>query len=253
VIDVQRGDEAVVMAGDGGRRSASLAASLALHGAFVAALLARGVVHLELQPAPILVTLVEAAARTAGPGERAPELRVAALAASAPVVEAPPEKTVEPELVPVPVAKPKPVAKKAADKPKPAAAPPAGTNSAAVASAVGAIGEGGAGSDARSTAPAWAPTARVRYEELLFAWMDRHKDYPMMAQRRGLQGNGSVRVRIDRDGRVLDRSIASSTGEAMLDDAALDMVRRSNPFPRVPDEYAGASFEFVAPVQYRLR
>jgi TonB family protein len=83
--------------------------------------------------------------------------------------------------------------------------------------------------------------------------MDRHKQYPMLAQRRGLEGTGSVRVRIDRQGHVLERSVLKSTGEAMLDEAALDMVRRANPFPAVPPEYAGDTFEFDAPIQYRLR
>jgi len=116
-----------------------------------------------------------------------------------------------------------------------------------------ATGGEGAGADARSAAPRWAAAARIRYEELLFAWMNRHKEYPLLARRRGIQGRGSLRVRIDRDGRVLERAVASSTGESVLDQAALDMVRRASPFPRLPQDYWGASFEFVAPIEYRLR
>jgi protein TonB len=88
---------------------------------------------------------------------------------------------------------------------------------------------------------------------LLFAWIDRHKQYPMLAQRRGLEGSGSIRIRIGRDGKLIDRSLVHSTGEPLLDEAALDMVRRSSPFPAVPNEYSGTSFEFIAPVEYRLR
>jgi protein TonB len=158
-------------------------------------------------------------------------------------------------LEPEKVATPKP--KPASRKPAPAApAPPEATGTLASTGANGtAASEAGVagGTDVRSTAPAWAPTARVRYEQLLFAWMDRHKQYPMLAQRRGLEGTGSVRVRIGRDGRVLDRAVMVSTGEQMLDQAALDMVRRANPFPAVPSEYSGETFEFVAPIQYRLR
>lgn len=147
---------------------------------------------------------------------------------------------------------------------KPAAAPPSGNARPEAKTAQGAgtqvaslatPGQAGSasGADQESAAPSWAPQARVRYEELLFAWMNRHKQYPMLARRRGLEGSGSVRVRIDRDGRVVDRSIQRSTGELMLDRAALDMVRRASPFPAVPDDYAGEGFEFVAPIQYRLR
>ena len=247
---------------DGSRQSASLAASLALHAAAVALLLGRTAVHLKLEPSPLVLTFAESSTRTAGPGERAAELREAAPAA-APAPPAPVDVTnpVEPEPAEVvPVAKPKPATKKSERPPAalrpapvipaPAVVPGAG---AAIASQGISAGEGGHGDAAHATAPAWAPTARVRYEELLFAWMSRHKDYPMLAQRRGIEGRGSLRVRIDRDGRVIDRSLVSSTGQPLLDDAALDMVRRSSPFPPVPDGYAGSSFEFVAPVEYRLR
>lgn len=254
------------LSGEASRRSAALATSLALHAAIAALVVSRGVVHLTLSPSPVLLTLVDASDRTAGPGSLSPELRSAAPADAPPAPSPPPaaveverEKAAEPEPEPepVPVAKPKPVAKKAVTPPKPAPAARPEVTTPAVASGSGTASssgaESGTGTDARSSAPAWAPTARMRYEELLFAWMNRHKQYPMLAQRRGLQGSGSVRVRIDRDGRVLERSLTRSTGETMLDQAALDMVRRASPFPPVPEEYAGASFEFVAPIEYRLR
>lgn len=255
------------MTTDSSRQSASLAASLALHAAMAALLIGRSVVELKLEPSPLVLSLVEASTQTAGPGALAPELREAApspapaaAAVAPPVPEAaPPEEVVEPVVVPKPRPVPVPAKKPPAARP---ATPPPAQVATAVASAPSAggngqassvAGEGGHGDAARATAPAWAPTARVRYEELLYAWMNRHKDYPLLAQRRGLQGRGSVRVRIDRDGRVIDRSVVTSTGQGVLDEAALEMVRRASPFPAVPEGYAGSSFEFVAPVEYRLR
>jgi protein TonB len=278
------------------RWSASFAVALAAHAGVFALLAGTAVVRLDLVPTTIDLAFLDASDRSAGPGERAPELRVAAtLSADAPPAQpaeaappapraeaAPPAPPAEaappppapeiaradpaPEPVPAPP-KPaeseriaRPVAKSAAREASPArpAAPappqpalPAPVEGAGTQAATGSSRTGG--SDTRSTAPAWAATARVRYEQVLFAWMNRHKQYPMLAQRRGIEGEGSVRVRIDRDGRVLERSVARSTGEQMLDQAALDMVRRANPFPAVPSEYAGETFEFVAPIQYRLR
>lgn len=264
------------------RRSASLAGSLAIHLIVFVLVTARGPVQLTMAPAPILLTLVDAGRVTEGPGELAPELR-SALGEAAPAATLPPSEPApareeaappppepappEPEK-PAPVEpRPKPPVKKplpptppapkarptppAAVVPGPEAKSPEGSSVASVPSA--STGPAGSGSDTRSTAPSWAPAARVRYEELLFAWIDRHKQYPMLAQRRGIQGSGSVRVRIDRNGRVLDRVLVRSTGQAILDEAALDMVRRASPFPAVPEEYSGSSFEFVAPVEYRLR
>lgn len=257
------------MTTDASRQSASLAASLALHAAMAALLIGRSVVQLKLEPSPLVLSLVEASTQTAGPGALAPELREAApspapAAAAVPPAApeaAPPEEVVEPVVVPVPKPRPLPVPVKKAPASRPAASPaaqvatatPAASSVAGSGEASSVAGEGGHGDAARATAPAWAPTARVRYEELLYAWMNRHKDYPLLAQRRGLQGRGSVRVRIDRDGRVIDRSVVASTGQGVLDEAALEMVRRASPFPAVPEGYAGSSFEFVAPVEYRLR
>jgi len=248
------------MTGGASRKTAAMTASLALHAALIALVAGRALVRLQVEPTPLLLTFVEASDRTAGPGELSAELREAAPAepvASPPapeplipeteLAEAPIEKEAEP--VPVAVARPKPAAKKQ----PPAAARPVAPPVAAAPAAPGSGTASGTGTDSRSSAPEWAPTARVRYEQVLFAWMNRHKQYPTLAQRRGLEGSGSIRVRIDREGRVLERTVDRSTGEAMLDQAALDMVRRANPFPAVPPEYAGDGFEFVAPIQYRLR
>jgi protein TonB len=246
------------MTADASRHSASVAASLAVHVALALLLLGRGVVELTLQPTPIVLTFVQASTQTAGPGERAPQLRVAAPAPQPAVPEPEPVRAEpEPEIAkapaePVPVAKPKSAPKKPERARAVASAAPPVIQSAPV-TAPGGTGEGGNGDAARASAPAWAPTARVRYEELLFAWMNRHKEYPMLAQRRGLEGRGSLRVRIGRDGRVLERVLVGSTGQPLLDQAALDMVRRASPFPAVPEGYAGPSFEFVAPIEYRLR
>jgi len=254
---------------EGGRRLLlSWLAALALHASLLALLASSSPVVLMPDAAPILVSLAEVAVQTAGPGEFAPELRspppAAAIAPPAPPVEAEiaePEPVVVPEPVPKPVVIPAPKPKPIATAPKPVATPKPPSPAAAVVSlpmtgagsGVGTGAVGGVGTDVRATAPAFAATARVRYEQVLFSWLVRHKQYPMLAQRRGLEGRGSVRVRIDRGGRVLDRAVEASTGEKMLDDAALDMVRRASPFPAVPAEYSGGSFEFVAPIEFRLR
>jgi protein TonB len=104
-----------------------------------------------------------------------------------------------------------------------------------------------------ASAPAYAAKIRIRYEQQLFLWLGRFKVYPLLAQRRRLEGKSTVRVRIDRRGRVLARSLEEPTGERILDDAALDMVRRADPFPPIPPGYPDDTFEFLAPIQFRLK
>jgi protein TonB len=96
-----------------------------------------------------------------------------------------------------------------------------------------------------------AERLRASYEQVLAAWLARHKYYPAVARRRGLEGAGVVRVRIDRRGHVQSGTIERDIGSDVLDHAALDMVRRSDPFPPMPDRLAGDHFEFVVPIEYR--
>jgi len=254
------------MLDDPSRRFVAIAASLALHVSLIALLAGRALVQLSVEPTQVLLTFVEVAERTTAPGDVAPESRVAtpAVEPAAPItapeaVPSPPEEVSEPVPAPLPlqkIAEPVPVSVARAKPPakKSATAPPRPETAASDVAARGSEPPAGAsiGTDSRSITPAWAPAARLRHENMLFAWMNRYKKYPLLAQRRGLEGAGSVRVRIGRDGRVLERSVLKSTGETMLDQAALDMVRRASPFPPVPPEYSGDSFEFVAPIQYRL-
>lgn len=46
---------------------------------------------------------------------------------------------------------------------------------------------------------------------------------------------GTVAFRIDRSGRLLDATVAHSTGLPVLDLAALSIVRRASPIPAIPD------------------
>ncbi|HEY2772890.1 MAG TPA: energy transducer TonB [Candidatus Binatia bacterium] len=253
------------------RQSVSVALSIVLH-AMVLALLLRHqvVVELAMPRAPLLLSLVPAGTRTAGPG--IPSDRLQSAAASAPAAAqppAPPKDSPAPAVIepaakvetgnetpaPAPplVAAPKKnkTAKPPAPQPAPAIASVAPASAAATAD--GRATGGDSGSGAVASAPSWGESAGVRYLELLSAWLHRHKEeYPVLAKRRGLQGHASVRIRIDRSGRVLEASIVRSTGQDLLDQAALDLVRRASPFPAIPPEYPDASFEFDAPVDYGL-
>lgn len=104
-----------------------------------------------------------------------------------------------------------------------------------------------------ANAPQVSAKAKARYEDVLYSWLVRHKEYPLLASRRGLEGRPVVTVRIDRKGHVVSSRVSSPSRYSMLDEAAVAMVRRADPFPPVPEEVSGDSYEFIAPVDYRLR
>lgn len=91
---------------------------------------------------------------------------------------------------------------------------------------------------------------RTRYEQQISGWIQRHKLYP--AEAGGREGRAVVRVRIDRAGNVRYYAIEQSAGMTALDNAALDMIRRANPVPAVPENYpAGTLVEFLIPITFK--
>lgn len=75
---------------------------------------------------------------------------------------------------------------------------------------------------------------------------------PTAARSRRQQGTAWVRASIDREGRLLALRLEQSSGQPMLDDAALQTFRRAQPLPPIPDELK-APQELVVPVEYYLR
>jgi protein TonB len=101
-------------------------------------------------------------------------------------------------------------------------------------------------------AGAAAAAVRVRYEQALAAWLDQHKYYPASLRRRGLEGEGVLRVRLARDGHVLTLETFSALPDPLLERVARDWVRRADPFPAVPQEVAGMDYSVRFPVRFRL-
>ncbi len=100
-------------------------------------------------------------------------------------------------------------------------APPAAPARAAAAPS------GGAGRPVAGTMAAYTRT--------LGLWLTQHEHYPDRARRNGEQGTVIVRVVIERDGQVSDLAVVQSSGNAALDDAALETWRRDRPPPLPPD------------------
>lgn len=93
-----------------------------------------------------------------------------------------------------------------------------------------------------------------RYEQLISLWIEKFKLYPDDARAQGMQGETVVRIRIDRQGNIRYYILENSTGYQLLDRAAIDMVKRANPVPAVPNDYPkGDLIEFLIPVNFHLQ
>lgn len=95
---------------------------------------------------------------------------------------------------------------------------------------------------------------KSRYEQTISLWIQKFKLYPESARSQGMQGSTVIRLRIDRRGNIRYSALEGNTGYEELDRAALDMVRRANPVPAVPDGYPdGEMFEFLIPVNFAIK
>lgn len=102
-----------------------------------------------------------------------------------------------------------------------------------------------------------APTRAARavtgtYNGQVIAHLRRFQSYPEAARAAGVRGASTVNFRLARNGAVVAVSLARSSGNAILDQAAVAMVRRASPFPPIPAGYDGDG-SFTAPVQFNLR
>lgn len=89
------------------------------------------------------------------------------------------------------------------------------------------------------------------YGQLLYEYAKKNRNYPQMAIRRGLQGRVKVSVKLA-IGKLVDIMVVESSGHKVLDDQALEMVRKAiNELP-VRESLAKKLFTVVIPVEFKL-
>jgi periplasmic protein TonB len=86
------------------------------------------------------------------------------------------------------------------------------------------------------------------YNALLFGHIQRFKRYPASA--RGASGTVMVRFELNRAGGVIGSAVTKSSGNAALDQEALDLLRRASPFPPFPAAKSGEKDSYIAPVNF---
>ncbi|HET8610052.1 MAG TPA: TonB family protein [Burkholderiales bacterium] len=77
--------------------------------------------------------------------------------------------------------------------------------------------------------------------------------YPRIAQMRGWQGTVEIEVTVAPPGKADRITIQRSSGHQILDDEALDMVKRALPLPEPPAPLRDRRFTVVVPIVFRLR
>ena len=110
----------------------------------------------------------------------------------------------------------------------------------------------------KSAQPAPGPSpaqmaAKASWQGTLLAHLGKYKKYPASAQARGKEGMNRLRFVVDAEGNVVSFELVGKSGNADLDRATLEMIRRAQPLPKPPaDLLTNGTVELTAPFLYSI-
>ena len=92
------------------------------------------------------------------------------------------------------------------------------------------------------------------YESILIAWLQKHKQYPRVARRRGHEGTVTLQFEIDSQGKLLHHQIVQACQYKSLNDAVISMIESAAPMPAVPQEIRANKdkFSYTVPIHFKL-
>ena len=90
------------------------------------------------------------------------------------------------------------------------------------------------------------------YSSLLAAAIAKYKQYPKIAQMRGWQGLIIIELQLNPQGGVIYSQIKKSSGYDVLDQEALEMIKRASPFPQPPEALRNKNFTVLVPISFKL-
>ncbi|MGO8760487.1 MAG: energy transducer TonB [Desulfobaccales bacterium] len=82
--------------------------------------------------------------------------------------------------------------------------------------------------------------------------LEKHKDYPQMARSRNIHGVVVVVFTIAPGGQIMTARVSRSSGHDLLDEAALNTIRRVGRFPPFPAELNRQQLTIEVPLAFRL-
>ena len=110
-----------------------------------------------------------------------------------------------------------------------------------------------AAASTRGSQPALLSPALPKWMGAIAVMLERNKRYPADARSRGAQGTAQVAFVLDRGGRVVSRTLVQSSGVAVLDQEALALLGRAQPFPPPPGDVPGDQISLTVPILFTLR
>ena len=90
------------------------------------------------------------------------------------------------------------------------------------------------------------------YAEICSLYISKYRFYPRLAERRGWEGDVLLEVEIDRQGNLVKADILEESRYKLLNNGAIDMVKRASPFPQPPVQLMRNGLIIQIPISFRL-
>jgi TonB family protein len=89
----------------------------------------------------------------------------------------------------------------------------------------------------------------AKWERQISAYFELHKRYPKIDRIKAAKVK--VSLVLNRLGHVVSLAVAETSGDPLFDEAALDMIRRSDPVPRPPAALTDDTFSYNLNVDFK--
>jgi protein TonB len=93
---------------------------------------------------------------------------------------------------------------------------------------------------------------RDMYLALISARLQERKIYPVLARRRGMEGEATLRIAIGAEGQIISYLLEESSGHDVLDQAVRDMIKGIGSFPAPPAISSDGAMECRVPIRFNL-
>lgn len=97
------------------------------------------------------------------------------------------------------------------------------------------------------------PGTLGQYRIAIIAAAKRYKRYPRLALDNNWEGQAEIRMVIGPEGSIVSIGIRSRSGYEVLDQQALEMIRKAKPLTPIPPALRGKSFTVDVPVVFSLK
>ncbi|WP_334409757.1 energy transducer TonB [Bradyrhizobium sp. AZCC 1721] len=95
--------------------------------------------------------------------------------------------------------------------------------------------------------------AVVTWRTQVLALVEKNKRYPEAARSRREQGTAQVSFTLDRKGMVVSARVTQSSGSGALDEEALALLKRAQPFPSPPAMFPGEFVVVRQPIRFTVK